>query len=513
MRFTRYVIFSCLLFGFPWAGPARLGAQQEKPDSPVFKNPRVTQPPLIEQSDALYEIWQSFLVSRKANAGDPIAQHELGIRYMLGRGIEPDTVKAAYWFAKASAQNMLSSRFNLGIFLYQGWGVPWNPFEAFRAFLSCAEAGMPEAQYIVGLFYTENMVVPMDVERALYWVRKSDEAKYKPAKEVLVDLEKRQQQAAQHAPVESGGVPLPLFGISEADTGGQTPQVSLLKNALTGIGPEMKKALGLSSLLENEADVDTVSMQGIRAAAEVGSPEALALLGRCYEKGISVRPDKVLAAMYYLRAMRMDSPRAGEMLWRLLQDPSVVSDIKVRARKDEADAQYAWAVAMALGFEQFFLQGQALLTPAQAVQQLRKAADRDYPPALHELGLWYFSGRWVQRDAAEAMRLWRRAVERGSREAEIRLAVVGVREGGVAADTSASVAVLRRGVEDGSVLAQVALGYCYERGIGVSRSSAEAARWYRAGAQRGSQDAYRALRRMHDALRPEEPQFVISEGN
>jgi hypothetical protein len=201
------------------------------------------------------------------------------------------------------------------------------------------------------------------------------------------------------------------------------------------------------------------------------------------------------------------------MLWRLLQDPSVVADIKARARKDEADAEYAWAVAMALGFEPFLLQGQALLTPAQAVQQLRKAADRDHQPALHELGLWYFSGRWVQRDAAEAVRLWRRALERGSREAEIRLAVVSVREGAAAVDSGAAVAVLRQAVEDGSVLAEVALGYCYEQGIGVPRSSAEAARWYRAGAQRGSQDAYRALRRMHDALRPEETQFVIPEGN
>jgi hypothetical protein len=513
MRYTRHVVFFCFLLGFPWTLPAQSPAPQEKPDSPVFKKPHVAQPPLIEQSDVLYEIWHSFLVARKANAGDPIAQHELGIRYMLGRGIEPDTVKSAYWFAKASAQNMLSSRFNLGIFLYQGWGVPWNPFEAFRAFLSCAEAGMPEAQHIVGLFYTDNMVVPMDVERALYWVRKADEAKYKPAKEVLVDLEKRKQQTGTHTPADSGGPLLPLFGITEADTGGQTPQASLLQNVLTGIGPEMKKALGLSSLLENEADVDSVSLLGIRAAAEVGSPEALALLGRCYEKGISVRADRVLAALYYLRAMRLDSPRAGEMLWRLLQDPSVVADIKARARKDEVEAHYAWAVAIALGFEQFLLQGQALLTPAQAVQQLRKAADRDYQPALNELGLWYFSGRWVQRDGAEALRLWRRASERGSREAEIRLAVVSVREGAAAVDSGAAVAVLRQAVEDGSVLAEVALGYCYEQGIGVPRSTAEAARWYRAGAQRGSQDAYRALRRIHDALRPEEPQFVIPEGN
>jgi TPR repeat protein len=63
------------------------------------------------------------------------------------------------------------------------------------------------------------------------------------------------------------------------------------------------------------------------------------------------------------------------------------------------------------------------------------------------------------------------------------------------------------------VLAQVALGYCYETGSGVVPSDSEAARLYRAAAQRGSQDAYYALKRMHDRIRPANKEFQIDEFN
>ena len=99
---------------------------QQKVDSPVFKRRPLPQPPFLQTSDVLEDIWQTFMVSRKANAGDPIAQHELGVRYLLGRGIEADSGMAAYWFGKAAAQSMLAARFNLGILSFNGWGGYFN---------------------------------------------------------------------------------------------------------------------------------------------------------------------------------------------------------------------------------------------------------------------------------------------------------------------------------------------------------------------------------------------------
>jgi len=74
-----------------------------------------------------------------------------------------------------------------------------------------------------------------------------------------------------------------------------------------------------------------------------------------------------------------------------------------------------------------------------------------------------------------------------------------------------AVALLREASQKGAVLADVALGYCFEQGIVVAKSSSEAAELYRSAWRRGSQDAYRALRRMHDAIRPPDKEFAMRD--
>ena len=76
---------------------------QEKKSSPVFRSyrPPPDAPP-VQESDALRQIWYAFLAARKANAGDVMAQQELAVRYLYGKGVERDTAKAAYWMLKAA---------------------------------------------------------------------------------------------------------------------------------------------------------------------------------------------------------------------------------------------------------------------------------------------------------------------------------------------------------------------------------------------------------------------------
>jgi hypothetical protein len=498
----------------PKLSPERQGREHQRPDSPVFKGKRTSPPPLLQQSDALFEIWQAFLVSRKAHAGDPIAQHELGVRYMLGRGIEADTVKAAHWFHEASQHNMLSSRFNLGILWYHGWGLSWDPFESYKAFLSCAEAGMNEAQYVVGLTYTEDLVVPRDYDQAVAWVRKAAEAGYAPAKETLPDLEKAaaRQHAQEREPEDPSPFSMRGFDDLEEDSASEHATEALVKSVLLGGDPELRRALGLSQMLDEEVAIDSLRLQGIEAAAASGSPEALAVLGRNKEKGIGGGRDVVQACAHYIRALRMDWPRAARLLWSLAHEQGVVAEIRGRARRGDVDAQFVWAALLGLGFESLLFKEQALLTPAQAIQFLQKGAEQGDVSSMNELALCYFSGRWVVQDQKQALELWARARDRGSKEAEIRMAVVDVQHPGDSLRVAGAVAVLEQAATDGSILAEVALAYCYEHGVGVPVRLGEAVRLYRLGARRGSQDAYRALRRLHDDLRPQEERFLIEEG-
>lgn len=139
---------------------------------------------------------------------------------------------------------------------------------------------------------------------------------------------------------------------------------------------------------------------------------------------------------------------------------------------------------------------------------LARAAATNHLPALIELGLAYYAGRWVTRNELKALEFWHRAAELGSSEARVRIAVVRVRSG--SGDVDSAVRELQDAVQRGSVLAEFALGYCYEIGRSVAQNKGEAARLYRSSAQRGSQDAFRTLLRMHDDIRPKEKEFVIA---
>ena len=79
--------------------------------------------------------------------------------------------------------SLLSAMYNYAILLINGWGVDWDPFRAFKYFKGAAKAGMIQAQYVVGILYTDNLIVKRDFNYAYYWVKKSAEEGYEPAED------------------------------------------------------------------------------------------------------------------------------------------------------------------------------------------------------------------------------------------------------------------------------------------------------------------------------------------
>ena len=131
---------------------------QDTTKSLAFKNNRpYSNNPYFYQPDLSYQILQQFKLVQIANSGDPLAQHELGLRLLTGEGIAADTVAAVYWIKKAASQKLTSALYNYGIMLINGWGTDWNPFTAYDNFLLAAEAGMNQAQYVVGILHTDNL--------------------------------------------------------------------------------------------------------------------------------------------------------------------------------------------------------------------------------------------------------------------------------------------------------------------------------------------------------------------
>ncbi len=497
-----------------------LHAQTNKdhPNSPVFKDYKEAKPvPLLIESDVTYRLWQTFLLERQANAGDVLAQHELGLRYLTGRGASADTLKGAYWIQKAAAQNLVSAEFNLGILYYHGWGVDWNPFSAYREFFAAAQRGMVEAEYVMGQFLTDDLVVPRNWEEAHRWVKLAADSGYAPANEMLKELEKHMAiqrtdstasgLSAGKDSLAGGSVVLIDFDRDSSSRG----DLTLLKDVLESGGVELKRALGIASLLKGDPEMDSSEVQAIKRAADDGSPEALAVLGRCYERGLLVKKDIVEAAEMYVRAIRLDSPGASEFLWKLLQEDGFHAQLRSRSSSADVHANYVWASLRALGFDGILQAKQSWISDDQALRLLERSSEKNYLPSMVELGLCYYTGRWVTADQEKAENLWTGAALLGSQDARVRLAITDVRANASGDSLSRSIQTLVDAMHAGSVLAQVALGYCYEQGIGFPLKKAEAASLYRSASQRGSQDAYRALKRLHDEIRPPDKEFQIED--
>jgi len=469
------------------------------------------------------------MVARRANAGDPLAQHELGIRYLTGKGFAADTVKAAYWIRKAAEQHVVAAQYNLGILLSNGWGVEWNPFEAYVQVRSAAEHQMPQAQYLLSQLLTDNLVVRRNLLEALRWVRVAADSGYAPAKDLLPRLERLAQEHRLTSDSSTGkqrntkhdhGTPArnPLasqayelvFLESDEDSVAQVDERVLLREALSSGNAEARNTLGLPPQFDDTLRVDSANVAAVRRSADAGSPEALTVLGRCYEKGIVVGQDIIKGAACYVRALRLDSPRAGALLWSMVGKKNFGEQLKRRAVIGDSDAQYAWVGLFELGWDPL-LSGEPRLTEGAALRLLLESSAESYVPSLVELGVCYSSGRWTNQDWAKAEEAWKRAAALGSLEAEVRRAIAKIRSSRDSLERTAAIQVLWGAAQQGSILAVVALAYCREVGIGLSQQKGDAAKLYYSAAARGSQDAYYALVRMYDTLRPDVAEFRVRE--
>ncbi|NUN69623.1 MAG: sel1 repeat family protein [Bacteroidetes bacterium] len=472
----------------------------------------------IRPSDVTYQLWEGFQLMRNANAGDAPSQHELSLRYLTGRGFSADTARAAVWMKRAADQEYILALFNYGIYLNNGWGVDWDPFEAYRYFVRSAERNMREGQYVLGVMYTDNLIVARNYQTAYDWVYRSAHQGYQPARDLLTELEKRgitgssavrkdSVKGNQRTPLPlqqaltSNQVIQPVLLDFDEDTTVQADDMTLLQELFNEGNEELRTTLGISRILTDSLQRDSTGFALIVRAAEVGNPEAMTIVARCYEKGVGVKKDKLAAAVHYIRAIRLDSRRAPALLWRLINEKNMVQNIQQRAARKEPTAQYVISSLAAFRFINS-------ITEEQALQFLVRSSEQSFIPALLDMGNAYSQGQWVKQDRKKAVEYWRKAASLGNAEGSVRVAVSQVFDGTIT-DAEHSFGLLQGYSTQGSVLAQTALGYCYERGVTVPIDESKAVYYYRNASQRGSQSAMNALARMYDDRRPSDPRFTV----
>jgi uncharacterized protein len=491
---------------------------QDTTRSQVFKDNTPRKYPLIKAKYPSYSLLAGYVLVSDANKNDPFAQHELGIRYLLGSGFPADTVKAIYWIRKAADQNLPSARFNYGIMLYNGVGVPWNPFEAYENFKSAAVSKLPEAQFALGLNYLDNLTINRDLNEAYKCFKNSADGNYAPAKDavkqmlksgfipaidtVSINKEKEKSRIDDMAQVINPNWDFDFYDFEQK--GKKEKSDSVIVSILNKKPEEIKKYFGLDELNHETMPKDTSGLGLMKFAADNGSPEALFMMGKSYENGIVLNKNLVLAAASYLRAYRLGSNKAGQVLFKFIQSKELFNLLKEKINGGDANAMYAWAGISALGFDN-------QISNQQALDFLKKAADKKHIPSIIELGLLYSNGTLVEKNREKAVQYWQTAKELGSKEAEVRIFMSNLFEANDKSKISENFDGLLKIANEGSILAQTALGICYEKGIGVKENKAKSVLYYRHAAQRGSETAYNSLKRMYDELRPENDDFKIYE--
>lgn len=461
-----------------------------------------------------YQLWQKFNLIKDANNGDAVAQHELGIRYLLGDGFEPDTSAAIDWISKSANQKYYPALYNLSIMYLNGTGVDWNPFTSFSLMNDAAELGMREAQYALGLFYSDNLIVKKDMELTFYWLRKASSNGYSLADEVMHDFI---NAGYKPKPTENGESTFGKKNNSASSTV-ITPSLQSNVSALTSLvyldlsddslksidkNDIFKSFLRHSKINFDSTDISksieefsfSKYLQTINKYADYGNPECLTMLGYIYSEGLSVEKNLIKGAEYYFRAIRCESPNAPQLFWQLSKKLYETIDFKREANKGNVSAKYIWAGLINLGFE-------GDIFKSDAVKLLKEASANGHIFSQIELGINLLNSQSEEKKN-DGINLWREVANTTRNyEAYSRLHLAESSKLQNIIDIDSIVQRLFEINERGGIFAQLTLAHFYENGIGLQQNLGLASNYYRQAAARGSRIGIKSLIRLYNSKRP-----------
>ena len=112
-------------------------------------------------------------LQRLAEQGDVDAQYDLGLFYFQGRGVPQDYSKAMLWYRKAAEQGDSRAQFYLGSMYQDGLGVIKDHTTAIQWLQKSVAQGDSYGQLHLGWAYQMGLGVPKDYDKAAEWYQKS----------------------------------------------------------------------------------------------------------------------------------------------------------------------------------------------------------------------------------------------------------------------------------------------------------------------------------------------------
>lgn len=127
------------------------------------------------------------IMFKLANKNYPNAQHNVGLSYLYGLGVEKNSPIANDWLKKAVENGVLDAQTELAMSYYQGRGIAKNIKKAQQLWLLSSQKNDAYAQFNLASLFVEQT----KIDKAVYWFKESLKNKHPKAKKALLQLEKK----------------------------------------------------------------------------------------------------------------------------------------------------------------------------------------------------------------------------------------------------------------------------------------------------------------------------------
>ena len=480
----------------------------------------------IDRDDSLAFEW----CQKSARQGYAPAQFELGSMYTLGTGVAENSGSALEWFKKAAGQNHGEALYILGVMYETGDGVEKNIAEACRLYEQAARQGSANAQYSMGLYYEKGVCVPKDEALAAKWYEEAAGQGHSDAQRQIGfwyfsgrGVSKNDEKAAHWLLAAArqddalcqraiGNMYLGGIGVPKDPDEGEKWLSEAVKHGDMNAAATLGKHYVYEAAEVKEDYYHTYGLELLRKAAGQGVADAMYTLGKLYSAGRVVRMslkfsdstynsvivfrDINKAIMWTRRAAEQGHEKAASLLEDQIQVAQYLEQM-------ERDKSYNPFVAVARAAEFGYAQAQCQLgiilasendgkpepRAAEGIEYLHKAADQNHVEAQYFLGLRYFAGYCVPKNAPEGEKWLLAAAGQGHVKAQAELGERYLYGNGIPQDVNKAVGLLTSAAEQGNAEAQCDLGYAYLKGWGVWKSQMTAVEWYLKAAEQGHAEA------------------------
>ena len=112
-------------------------------------------------------------IAAAANAGNPVAEAIIGLKFLDGQGIAADPVQAAKWLEKAADAGQAVAQYRLGTMYERGQGVAANPALAAKWYQAAANLGNRKAMHNLAVSFAEGSTGKKDMAESARWFSKA----------------------------------------------------------------------------------------------------------------------------------------------------------------------------------------------------------------------------------------------------------------------------------------------------------------------------------------------------